>query len=297
MTMIHTLSVPSIDDVLLPLADGRYVPTKMLRLDSVDTLMSGNKAYKLLPNIQYALDHGCDTLLSFGGAFSNHLYALAMAGKKYGLKTVAVVRGEADAIQNSTLSKAVNAGMTCHFVDRQAYRRRLDRDYLAFWQDKYPNAHIIPEGGSNELARQGCKRLGEYLCNVVPVDTTLLVPVGTGTTLQGLQAGLKGHAKVLGVAALKGMQPMANVDLLDSYHFGGYGKITAELVVLMQRFEELNQIEIDPVYTAKMVAAASDMVSTGKLNPQNLIILHTGGVQGKQGMLERLISLGYQVSA
>jgi 1-aminocyclopropane-1-carboxylate deaminase len=295
--MIHALPMPSIDDVKLPLADGGFVQIKMLRLDTVDPTMSGNKAYKLLPNIEYAMTHECDTLLSFGGAFSNHLFALAMAGQKYGLKTVAVVRGEIDAAKNSTLSKAIKSGMKCHFVDRQVYRRRFDRDYLAFWQDKYPNAHIIPEGGSNELARQGCQRLGEQLRDILSLDATLLVSVGTGTTLQGLQAGLKGHAKVLGVAAIKGMQPMADVDLLDSYHFGGYGKMTADLVMLMHRFEELNQIEIDPVYTAKMVAAASDMVSTGKLNPSNLIIVHTGGVQGKQGMLERLISLGYRVSA
>jgi len=291
--MLHTLATPAIDHIQLPLFNGDVVAAKMLRLDSVDQRMSGNKAYKLLPNIEFALDRQYDTLLSFGGTFSNHIYALALAGQKYGLKTVAVIRGESSAINNPTLSAATSAGLKCHFVDRQTYRQRHEPAFIDAWQKRYPGALIIPEGGSNALAELGCANLGRQLRERIAPASRLLIAVGTGTTARGLQQGLVDHAEVVGVPVLNGLEEMKGIALVEDCHHGGYAKLTPALVEHMQYFERINNIELDPVYTAKMVWAASVLVEQGRVDSDQLLLVHSGGVQGKQGMLDQLIRLGY----
>lgn len=290
---MNNLLLPDLHTIRLPLRHDVFETLSMLRLDTVCPVMSGNKLYKLLPNIRHAQQQGCDTLLSFGGAFSNHLAALASAGQAYGLKTVAIVRGEATAASNSTLSAAINRGMHCHFVDRKTYQRRYDAEFLVEWQQRYPSALIIPEGGSNELARQGCAELGRLVALHYPNIRHFIIPVGTGTTALGFSEGIGAAARVFGVPVLNFQQDLNGINLIQNYHHGGYAKLSQSLIQFMSQFEKLNNILLDPVYTAKMAFAAADIIQQYDLDPSTVALVHTGGIQGREGMMPRMRRLGY----
>lgn len=259
----------------------------MLRLDDVHSLMSGNKVFKLLPNILAAKASGAKGLLTFGGAFSNHIHATAAAGHHFGLPTVGVIRDTGTA-QTPTLKDAIQWGMKLHWVDRQTYRARHQPEWLKDLQRHYPGFMLIPEGGSNDLAEQGCCELGKYVAELAFDDVVLAC--GTGTTASGLAKGLGTSQRAHAVAVLPGIdreiKALSKVGVVCwvDYHAGGYACLNDTIRRLVLDFEAENSVLLDPVYTAKMLWAASDLFGRGELNGERTLLIHTGGLQGRRGM-------------
>lgn len=256
--------------------------------------VSGNKFRKLKYNLLQAKIEHKTTLLTFGGAYSNHIAAVAFAGQENGFKTIGVIRGDelVDKIaSNPTLQFAQNCGMEFKFVSREDYRNKQEISFLENLKTTYGNFYLIPEGGTNELAVKGCQEIltvedqqFDYICTAV----------GTGGTISGLINSALSHQKVLGFPALKGdflqdeiriFAKQENWELVTDYHFGGYGKVNEALIAFINQFFQENKIPLDPIYTGKMVFGVMNRIATGYFPPKSKILLiHTGGIQGIQGM-------------
>lgn len=264
----------------------------MLRLDDLHPQMSGNKVFKLLPNLVAAKASGARGILTFGGAFSNHIHATAAAGQVFGVSTVGVVRADPEASTNPTLADAKAWGMQLHFVDRAEYRRRYDSDYWRELRHLYPEYSIVPEGGSNELALQGCAQLGRHIAELAWRD--IVVACGTGTTAEGLALGVSPQQKVHAVAVLPGLkQEKDRLEAAGAEFWGddvgaGYAVVTPALADFIRRFEALNSVQLDPVYTAKMALAASRAIASGRLDAEQTLLLHSGGLQGRRSLQAQL---------
>jgi 1-aminocyclopropane-1-carboxylate deaminase len=268
------------------------------RDDLLHPLVSGNKFRKLKYNLEEAKRRGLDTILSFGGAYSNHIYALAAAGKIAGIKTIGVIRGEEfSETLNPTLSFARDAGMKLHFVSRSDFKNKHDASFIASLEKEFGKFFLVPEGGSNEYALPGC---AEIIKEIDMDFNYICCPCGTGGTITGLLNGLKGERKALGFSALKGdgyieeemglLAESSKIPLYDNYkifydyHFGGYGKINSELLRFMDDFENSSSIPLDPVYTAKMFYGIFDLMKNNYFPEHSVIVaLHTGGLQGLEG--------------
>jgi 1-aminocyclopropane-1-carboxylate deaminase/D-cysteine desulfhydrase-like pyridoxal-dependent ACC family enzyme len=203
-----------------PLFEARKLKVFVFRLDLIDPHLGGNKYFKLLYNLEEAKEAGKKTLLTFGGAYSNHLRATAAAGKAFGFQTVGVVRGKelAEKPLNSVLDFCVQAGMKLHFVERQAYRQKKDslwieglkKEVQARWEQSFSDLFLLPEGGSNAAALKGCAQIpnliAEELQTHFQIKTLdfILTPVGTAGTAAGLFVGKAAATKIIGVSALKG---------------------------------------------------------------------------------------------
>ncbi|AWI24540.1 1-aminocyclopropane-1-carboxylate deaminase/D-cysteine desulfhydrase [Flavobacterium pallidum] len=272
----------------------RNVAVYIKREDLIHPVVSGNKFRKLKYNLIQAKAEGKGTLLTFGGAFSNHIAATAYAGKEAGLKTIGVIRGEelADKIdENPTLKFAASCGMQLHFVTRENYRLKNEIFFLNNLRNEFGDFHLLPEGGTNALAIKGCEEI------LTPSDADfdfICCAVGTGGTISGIINSALSHQKVLGFPALKGdflkdeiriFAPGGHWDLIPDYHFGGYGKVDEKLISFINDFSKINKILLDPVYTGKMVFGVMDMIENNYF-PDNskILLIHTGGLQGIQGM-------------
>ena len=263
------------------------------REDLLHPFVSGNKLRKLKYNLLDAKLKNATTLITFGGAFSNHIAAVAYAGFENGFATVGIIRGDelANKIDdNPTLSFAKKHGMQFEFLSREAYRQKMDTDYLEYIKQKYAPAYIIPEGGTNILAIRGCEEIltaddqnFDYICTCV----------GTAGTISGLiNSAIK--PKIIGFSTLKGnfleseiqrWTQKTNWELNSTYHFGGYGKVSDELIIFINFFKKQYQIALDPVYTGKMVFGIFDLINKNYFPPNSkILIIHTGGLQGIAGM-------------
>ena len=273
------------------------------REDLIHEKISGNKWRKLYYNLQYAKSKQFSTLVTFGGAYSNHIAATASAGKELGFKTIGVIRGEEYEILNSTLCYAKSCGMEFRYVDRSAYRKRqtneFQEEYLSDIQDYY----LIPEGGTNELAVKGCE---EILGDIELDFDVVCCACGTGGTMSGIINSLKPHQQAIGFPALKGadfLNEEINKYVQNSqwslnldYHFGGYAKVNDNLIDFVNRFKLKNKIPLDPVYTGKMMFGLWDLIEKDYFRRGSTIIaIHTGGLQGIEGMNERLKNKGLQI--
>ena len=276
----------------------------MLRLDVIHPGISGNKWYKLKYNIEEALRSGNDAILTFGGAYSNHIHATAIAASQAGLRCFGVIRGEQVEPLNPTLKDATQYGMKLNFISRTEYKEKDEESYLAQLKEKFGDFYLVPEGGTNDLAIKGTSEILEE----IPIDFDHLVTsVGTGGTIAGLICGLKGKKKVVGIPVLKGGFSGAEVrqlvadysgmdfenwQMINSYHFGGYAKYNMELVEFINRFRDIQDIPLDPVYTGKMMFGLYDLVKEDYFKPgSSLIVLHTGGLQGIRGFNQRFGNL------
>lgn len=261
------------------------------RIDLIHPTISGNKYYKLQYNLIEAKKQGLQTLLTFGGAYSNHIAAVAAAGQAYGFQTIGIIRGEelADKIQdNPTLKLAQIQDMRLHFVSRTDYRRKTDHDFIAQLKQQFGEFYFIPEGGTNAFAIQGCEEIlteqdkqdFDYVC----------CAVGTGGTIAGIINASHDQQKIIGFPALKGdfladeikqWTTRTNWDLCLDYHFGGYAKTTPELLEFIQNFQHQTGIEIEPIYTGKMLFGLFDLIEMDYF-PENsrILAIHTGGLQG-----------------
>ena len=267
------------------------------REDLIHPFVSGNKFRKLKYNLLQAKSEIHNTLLTFGGAYSNHIAAVAFAGKENGFKTIGIIRGDelADKIQeNPTLLFAQNCGMQFKFVAREAYRLKCELNFIENLKQQFGDFYLIPEGGTNELAVKGCSQI---LTEEDAEFDFVCCSIGTGGTISGIINSILPHQKVLGFPALKGdflkneirkFVPTfreANWKLINDYHFGGYGKVTPELIAFINRFYGSTQIPLDPIYTGKMVFGVMDLIEKNHF-PENskILLIHTGGIQGIQGM-------------
>lgn len=268
------------------------------REDLLHPYISGNKFRKLKYNLVQAKTENKTTLLTFGGAFSNHILAVAAAGNEYGFKTIGVIRGEElrDKInENATLKKAQEFGMVFDFVTRESYRDKSSKTFLEELEIKFGDFYLLPEGGTNDLAVKGCEEIlttedegFDYVC----------CAVGTGGTISGIINCSKNGQQVLGFPALKGdflredIRKFAkndNWDLITDYHFGGYGKVSEELIVFINEFYRKHKVLLDPIYTGKMVFGVMDLINKNYFPiGSKILMIHTGGLQGIAGMNDLL---------
>jgi len=261
------------------------------RLDMVHPQISGNKFYKLKYNFIEAQQQGFTKILTFGGAYSNHIAATAFASHQFGFESVGIIRGEELAHKklNQTLQTAQDFGMQLHFVSRNEYRLKQQIDYLAHLEEQYPQHYVIPEGGTNQLAIRGCIEIltTDDLNNFDLICTA----VGTGGTITGLIEASTAQQKILGFSALKGtfltdevaqLTQKNNWEITDEFCFGGYAKTTPELMQFIQRIEQQHDIVLEQIYTAKMLYGIEQMILQAKITPnQRVLIIHTGGLQAK----------------
>ncbi len=273
-----------------PLYDQFNIELWMKRDDQLHPVISGNKWRKLKFILDHALHIGSDTIISMGGVYSNHLHTLAYVGKALGLKTIAYIRGEAPALLTPTLVDLTNWGMELRFISRTDYRQlRHYKGYLDLPGLK-PQQYWLPEGGAQTLALNGVAEL----VNEIDISYDYLcAPCGTGTTLAGLIAATPDNISVLGFAALKNAgflntdvnsllkQTQSNWQINLDYHFGGFASSTPELLSFISAFETKTTIQLEPVYTGKMMYALFDLIRKGHFSRgQRIIALHTGGLQG-----------------
>ncbi len=288
-----------IQDALL---DEHGITLWVKREDLLHPSISGNKWRKLKYNLQAARAQNKSTLLTFGGAYSNHIAATAAAGKEFGFATIGIIRGEEHLPLNPTLSFAASCGMQLHYITREEYRLKSEPDFLESFSLKFDQPYIIPEGGTNTLAVKGCTEIVQD----IQIDYDYICCAsGTGGTIAGIIAGLAGNKKVLGFPALKGGeflykeieamvqeyngQKYTNWQLITDYHFGGYAKVKPELLAFMQAFQEQLQIPLEPVYTGKMFFGLFDLIQKRYFEKGSTIVaVHTGGLQGNAGFKERL---------
>ena len=260
------------------------------RLDLVHPQISGNKFFKLKYNFLEAKRQDYQHILSFGGAYSNHIAATAFAAQQFGFQSVGVIRGEelADRPLNPTLATAQEFGMQLHFVSRDEYRRKQQPEYLAELARQFPEHYVIPEGGTNALAIQGCQ---EILKDSDAQFDVICCAVGTGGTISGLIEASHAHQQILGFSALKGsflkdevaqLTKKTNWNILDDYCCGGYAKTSAALVQFIRDFEAEFSIPLEQVYTAKMLMGIFDLIEKNYfLARSKLLVIHSGGLQGR----------------
>ena len=276
------------------------------REDVLHEHVSGNKFRKLFYNIIEAREKNYDTILTFGGAYSNHIAATAAAGKELGIKTIGVIRGNelgenlGQILQeNPTLYFAVSQGMQLHFISRKAYRNKTEPDFIANLFKLFGKFYLVPEGGTNELAVKGTEEIltsedqsFDYICSAV----------GTGGTISGLINTAESHQKVLGFPALKEQFLHQNIakytrsdnwELIRDYNFGGFAKVDKKLIDFINMVKSLHNLPLDPIYTGKMLYGIIDLIKKDYFpRGSKILAIHTGGLQGKAGMNIKLKKKG-----
>jgi 1-aminocyclopropane-1-carboxylate deaminase len=279
------------------------VEIHVLRLDLMHPFVNGNKWFKLKYNLEAAKQENLNTILTFGGAFSNHIYATAAAGNLLNFHTIGVIRGEETLPLNPTLDFAAKQGMQLVYIDRQTYRQRNTQTLEQELTARFGNVFLIPEGGSNLYGVKGCT---EIIDTIISDFDTICVACGTATTLTGIALSLNAKQRVIGFPVLKGgdylKRDIDNLlaeylslglpvpgdrslswELVCNYHFGGYAKVNKELIEFKKGFEQMHGIPLDYVYTAKMFYGVIDLIKLGYFDGCRLLLVHTGGLQGNLG--------------
>lgn len=260
----------------------------MLRLDLLHPEISGNKWFKLKYNIAAARAAGRTHIVTFGGAWSNHIAATAAACRLEGLQCTGIIRGEAAPVLSLTLHQAQQYGMQLRFISREEYRQKEETD----WEQHFPGSFLIPEGGHNAAGVKGCKEI----LPLVPYQsfTHITCATGTGTTLAGLINSATKQQEVLGISVLRGAgylqqeveqlleHPVgAQWQLLHDFHLGGYARVTPELTTFINNFYRETQIPLDIIYTGKMAMGVQQLVERGYFTAgSRILLIHTGGLQG-----------------
>ncbi|MCG8610893.1 MAG: pyridoxal-phosphate dependent enzyme [Pseudomonadales bacterium] len=292
-----------------PFPNPFHIEVGIARTDLLDDRISGNKWYKLKYNLKAALEQNAKGVASFGGAFSNHLHALAAAGNRLALPTVGFIRGELVEPFNPTLTDCSTWGMQLHPLTRKAYRERHDSAFQDRLMASFPGFVLLPEGGSNQLAVAGIADMVGVIESYQAAFDYIVLPVGSGGTLAGIlryYAGREDAPIIIGVSALKGVAGAleetvlglvgAEGDFIDDlpmthllpewwiehdFHCGGFAKVSSELQELKTRFECQTAVPLDNVYNSKVILAVKHLLECGKIPDRaRLLILHTGGLQG-----------------
>ncbi len=275
------------------------------RDDLIHPVVSGNKWRKLKYNLAAARRQGHHTLLTFGGAYSNHIHAAAGAAAAAGFNSIGVIRGEPHEPLNPTLAFAERVGMRLHYMDRARYRLKQTTPVIAELRRRFGDFYLLPEGGSNGLAVHGCSEIVDELRGAGWTFDAVVCACGSGGTLAGLAAGLPRDALAVGVAALKGggflrgevqrlleesgRQACCQWDVALDYHCGGYARLNDNLVRFVRSFTARHGIPVEPIYTGKMFFGLYDLIRNGYFSRgETVVALHTGGLQGLAGMAPRI---------
>lgn len=296
-----SISKPPIEPLRCELLRRSNVSMNVLRLDKCHALLSGNKWYKLKYNLLDFQQQQDLPILSFGGAYSNHLHALAAAGKLLGMRTIGVVRGEMPEPLNPVLAFAREQGMTLLPVTRGDYRRKQDADFLEDLRGRFGDFHLLPEGGSNSLAIKGCEEIASLLPRQ-DTNSKRLVALccGTGTTMAGVISGLSkmrsaSAPEVLGISVLKAdgylqSEIMSQLKAYgcansiawrvdDDHHCGGYARTNTALQAFLSEFAGFSDLPLEPVYTGKLFYALFDLIAKGVISPgTEIVAIHSGGI-------------------
>ena len=270
------------------------ITVSIKREDLLHPFISGNKFRKIKYNLLKTKELRHNTLITFGGAFSNHIAAVAYACQQENIQSIGIIRGEeleGKIHENPTLLFAQNCGMKFEFVTRETYRNKASECFIAELDAKYKKYYLLPEGGTNSLAIQGCEEI------LTPQDSNfdyICCAVGTGGTISGIINSLLPHQTALGFPALKGdflkeeickFANQKNWKLINDYHFGGYAKVTQDLIDFINQFYKDTKIPLDPVYTGKMVFGVMDLIRKNYFpSGSKILLIHTGGLQGIAGM-------------
>ncbi len=265
------------------------------REDLLHPFISGNKFRKLKYNLLEARESGFNKLLTFGGAHSNHIAAVAAAGKKFNFQTTGIIRGE-ELAENSanwspSLKFAAENGMNLDFISRESYRQKDSEEFQKNLKLQFHDFYLIPEGGTNEFAIQGCS---EILTDADKDFHFICSSVGTGGTIAGIINSSEINQEIIGFSALKNeylqdevkkLVLKSNWQLIFDYHFGGYAKVSKELIDFINNFYRMYEIRLDPVYTGKMLFGIFDLIEKGFFaDGSRILAIHTGGLQGIEGM-------------
>lgn len=302
--MLHQQLPPiSLQQVKLDFLEEKNIQLHILREDLIHPTISGNKWRKLFYNLQEAKSDGKNQLLTFGGAYSNHIAATAAAGKEFGFKTVGIIRGEEHLPLNPTLQLAVDNGMELKYISRNLYKEeKYNASFLQEMKAEFGDFYLVPEGGSNVFAVKGCTEI----INNIDIDYDVICcACGTGGTIAGVIAAADATKEIIGFPALKGgaflqndiQQLLAdyqqqfvveinnrNWRLITDYHFGGYAKITSELTDFVNDFYQQQNIPLDLIYTGKMLFGILHLAkTTAFFNGKKIVAIHTGGLQGNRG--------------
>ena len=313
--MSLTFIAPPLQQINSEIARRAGVDLYVLRLDLMHPWVNGNKWFKLKYNLLEAKEKNFTTLLTFGGAYSNHIYATAAAGNLFGFRTIGVIRGEERLPLNPTLSFAVQQGMQLVYLNREMYRQRNTPVLQEYLRQRFGEVFIIPEGGSNLNGVRGCTEIIDRAMPTAGVDAAfdrICVACGTATTIAGIALSLHEGQRAIAFPVLKNgaflaqeieslltnylasglpspYSSPASWELVCDYHFGGYAKVNDKLLVFSQQFTQEHGVPLDYVYTAKMFYGVMDLLQQGFFCRGNsLLLVHTGGLQGNVGMEERL---------
>lgn len=275
------------------------IQLQMLRLDQIHPVVSGNKWFKLKYNIADAIAKGCSSLLTFGGAYSNHLIATAAAAKAFGLSSIGIVRGlHAKEKFTETLHACENMGMQLHFIERASYDKKEEPYFLQSLKSQFPDSYVVPEGGNNESGRRGTAEIATYIQDKY---SHVALAIGTGATFAGIREALDNNIDMLGFTVMKGGDYLndtirnalttsnANWSIVPEYHFGGFAKCNELLIDFMNQFYENHQIPLDLVYNAKMMFGVMEMIKDGRISQGSKVLcIHTGGLQGNQTVSDEI---------
>ena len=282
-------------EISLPLLKEKEIKLFIKRTDQTYQHISGNKWFKLKYNLLEAQKQGIETLLTFGGAYSNHIAATAFAAQEKGFNSIGIIRGEEHLPLNPTLRFAKENGMKLQYVARSAYRKKTTLEFLEQLKTQLGNFYLIPEGGTNELAIQGTVEILEandtqdYIC----------CAVGTGGTIAGIINASNDKQTVIGFLAIKGIDELekdinswvnkSNYNFINTYFGDGYAKVNKELVEFINEFNAEHNIPLDAIYTGKMMMGILDLIGKDYFpKGSSILAIHTGGLQGNKGMSERL---------
>jgi 1-aminocyclopropane-1-carboxylate deaminase len=277
-----------------PLLKQKEIQLFVKRIDLIHPFVSGNKYYKLKYNLLKAEKQNTDTILTFGGAYSNYIAATAFSANKKGFKSIGIIRGEETLPLNDTLYFAKENSMELHYVSREEYRQKHTEGFINKLKDKFNDFYLIPEGGTNNLAIKGT----EEILEVNDTHPFICTAIGTGGTISGIINSTSDNQKVLGFPSLKGSEDLEkdirswtnkqNYKLITDYHFGGYAKISEELIQFILDFYQKNNIPLDAIYTGKMMFGILDLIAKDYFpKGSSVLAIHTGGLQGNKGMNER----------
>lgn len=268
------------------------------REDLIHPIISGNKYRKLKFNLEFAIKNNCHPIISFGGAFSNHLAALAYACNQLELKCIGIIRGEED-LSNPSIQNLLDWKMKLEFVSRLKYkvdnRDTVEKEY----QEMYPHSLIIPEGGTNNLAISGVKEMMDELEVQLPnLPDIIGVSLGSGGTSAGILNYANDETEIIVSSSFRGSGQKTNyleklkrlnvnihpnLNYLDQYHFGGYARFDSDLIQFIHKWERETNILLDPIYTAKMFYAVADQIKNRNIKNKTIVLIHTGGLQGRKG--------------
>lgn len=307
--LVNSLQLPSpVTEIKTPLLTEKKVSLYIKRDELIHPVIQGNKWRKLKYNIIEAMTLGHDTVLSFGGAYSNHLHALAALSKECGLKSIAIVRGEKPEPLGPTLKDIQDWGMQMEFVNRKQYREKNTASFISSLKQKYGSVYIIPEGGNNLAGVKGCSELLNEIAEHNMHFDSICCELGSGTMMSALiNANPFTNTAYLGFAVMKNQNITNEITalihhysqynnvtdtntqstewkIISDYHFGGYAKTTNQLNLFIQDFWENHKIQLEPVYSAKMIYGLFDMIKNDAFKPgHNILAIHGGGLQGLRG--------------